>query len=617
LDEVVFDFEGDGLTPTKIHVVSYQRNGGEIESLYDYDLIRELFVKEDQYLIGHNITRFDIPNLERLLGIKIKAQLVDTLALSWYLYPDRPKHGIESWGIDIGIAKPEILDWFGLSTAEYTNRCVEDVKITYKIWDQFKTRLAEIYGSQASAFRLIKYLQFKMGCARLQEECKWRLDVEKAQHNLTVLEAYKEEKVEELKKAMPLVPVYRTKARPTRYYKADGSFSKNGLEWIKECEERGCDPDSTISIELLVKEEEPNPSSHAQLKDWLFGLGWSPITFKTNPKGKEVPQLNILDADKKGELCPSVLKLAEKEPAINSLAGLFVLNHRISILKGFLDNVDEDGFLTAEIAGLTNTLRFKHATIVNLPGVNKPYGEYIRPILIAEEGYVLCGSDQASLEDRTKQHYMWQYDSDYVKEMNKPDFDPHLDIAMLGGMMTKEEVDEYREHPTPALKNKRHGAKTTNYSCTYGAYPPKIARTANIPLDEAQKLWDAYWLRNWSIKKIAEDAIVNELKDKSKWLYNPVSTLWYSLRSEKDRFSTLNQGTGAYCFDVWLGYVLAEREQLTAQFHDEGVWMVRVEDKERMTKLLFDAIDKANEFLGLNRRLDITVQFGENYGEIH
>ena len=617
MNEIIFDFEGDGFNPTKIHVLSYQKNGGEVVSLYDYDEIRELLLNEDQYLIGHNITRFDIPHLERLLDIKIKAQLIDTLALSWYLYPDRNKHGIEYWGNDIGIEKPEITDWFNLTKEQYTHRCVEDVKITSHIWSLFSERLAEIYGNPLGPIRLIKYLQFKMDCARLQEECKWKLDIDKTKHNLEILHGIRETKIVELSAAMPKVPVYRTKQFPARRYKQDGTLTKHGVEWEKLCEERGLNAEETTSIEILAMEEAPNPSSHAQLKSWLYALGWKPRTFKTNPKGDEVPQLNILEADRKGELCPSVLELAEKEPAIHSLAGLFVLNHRISILEGFLDNVDDEGFLVAQIAGLTNTLRFKHSTIVNLPGYNKPYGEYIRPVLIAEDGYVLCGSDQASLEDRTKQHYMWDYDPDYVTEMNTPNFDPHLDIAVLGGMMSKEEVVQYRENPTPALKNKRHGAKTTNYSCTYGAYPPKIARSANIPLSEAQVLWEAYWKRNWSIKKIAEDAIVHELKDGSKWLYNPVSQLFYSLRYEKDRFSTLNQGTGAYCFDVWLGYVLAERKQLTAQFHDEGVWMVPKGYEEQMKELLLRSIDKANEFLQLNRRLDISIQFGENYGDIH
>lgn len=209
--------------------------------------------------------------------------------------------------------------------------------------------------------------------------------------------------------------------------------------------------------------------------------------------------------------------------------------------------------------------------------------------------------------------------------MNTEGFDPHLDIALLGGLMTEEEVKQYRVQPTKELKAKRHGAKTTNYSCVYGAYPPKIARTAKIPLDEAKVLWETYWKRNWAVKKVAEsvetikiildDHVANAIEEE--WLLNPLNGFYYSLRSEKDKFSTLNQGTGSYCFDVWLGFILSKRPQLTAQFHDEGVWVIKKGYEKQMTELLLWAIEQTNESLQLNRRLDIDINYGENYGEVH
>jgi len=126
------------------------------------------------------------------------------------------------------------------------------------------------------------------------------------------------------------------------------------------------------------------------------------------------------------------------------LDGLSVISHRISILKGFLSAVDEEGYVQAQVQGLTNTLRWKHKVCVNLPGIDKPYGDDIRGCLICPEGYVLVGSDMSSLEDRTKQHYMWDFDPDYVKEMMTDDFDPHLGLAEFAGALTKEEVEFYK-----------------------------------------------------------------------------------------------------------------------------------------------------------------------------
>ena len=120
--------------------------------------------------------------------------------------------------------------------------------------------------------------------------------------------------------------------------------------------------------------------------------------------------------------------------------------------KNFM-KYQRDGYLKAEIHGLTNTLRFKHRNpLVNLPGVDKPYGEEIRGSLIAPEGMVLCGSDMVSLEDNTKRHYMWDYDPDYVIEMSQDGFDPHLDLALHAGAVTQSDIDEYNGGTKPELK---------------------------------------------------------------------------------------------------------------------------------------------------------------------
>jgi hypothetical protein len=111
--------------------------------------------------------------------------------------------------------------------------------------------------------------------------------------------------------------------------------------------------------------------------------------------------------------------------------------------------------------------------------------------------------------------------------------------------------------------------------------------------------------------------ISKAVKTKQDWLYNPVSKLWYKLRSEKDIFSTLNQGTGVYCFDLWIGFILQERPQLTAQFHDEIILELRQGEEDKIDKILKQSIAKVNKLLKLNRDLDCDVQFGKNYSQIH
>lgn len=616
----IVDVEGNGLEPTMLHVLSAKEVGtGEVHSTNDYDKMRE-FLLGAKVIIGHNFTRWDAPVLERILEIKIPGEIVDTLALSWYLYPDRNVHGLEAWGEELGIEKPKVDDWHNLTYEDYKHRCEHDVLINERLWIKMQGYLLHIYEDDRTLKEFLKYIEFKMKCARLAEESRWRLDIERTKRNILELSEIRDARATELMGVMPKVPEYATKVPPKKPRKKDGSLSSTGISWVGVCNAAGVDPWTTEEVSVIQGWKDPNPNSHPQLKDWLFSLGWIPCTFKQNEKGKEVPQIS--DLQDKSKLTPSVERLKDIEPAVEALEGYFLLNHRLSILNGFLDNVDENGYIKASVQGFTNTLRFRHSVLVNLPGVGSPYGEHIRGVLIAPEGYELCGSDMASLEDRTKQHYIYPHDSKYVEEMNTPDFDPHLDLAELAGMMGRDAVLAYKDgvknktHIPPELKGIRHKAKTTNYTCTYGAFPPKIARTAGIPLEEAQELHATYWKRNWAIKAVADEQEVKSV-DGQKWLKNPVNGFYYSLRHEKDRFSTLNQGTGSYCFDVWISCVLKRREQITAQFHDEGVFTIRKGYRKEMEKLLQDSIEEANSLLRLNRRLDIGVEFGDTYAEIH
>jgi len=623
----VFDVEGDSLKPTKLHVLAATYDGTNISATPDYQKMRDYLLGEE-VLVGHNIARWDIPEVSRLLGIEIPKEtlIVDTLALSWYLYPDRRFHGLESWGEEFGVPKPEVDDWEGLTYEEYRHRCTEDVKINSILWKKQYDYLLRLYGKHENVVRFLRYLAFKMDCAREQERSRWKLDVEKCQKNLAELQKILEEKTNELRYAMPPVPVTSVYKRPKSLFKRDGSLSVHGEKWVLLAQQNGFDPGDRDSVEVITSYDEPNPGSVPQIKKWLFDLGWVPRTFKTNDKGVEVPQVNKSKQDG-GGVCDSVKELYEKEPGLEYLDGYFMVRHRIGILDGFLSAVSDDGYLTARVQGLTNTLRFKHAEIVNLPKIDAPYGEYVRGVLIADEGFELCGSDMSSLEDRTKQHFMFEYDPEYVEEMNSPDFDPHIDIAVIGGLMKKLDAEFYKGFkPAMAsqddhtryklLKTIRGIAKNTNYACVYGAGAPKIAKTAGISVAEASTLHAAYWKRNWSVK-----AVANSLKTKDvlgqRWLYNPVSRFWYSLRNDKDKFSTLNQGSGVFAFDTWVGVVRRDRPQLTGQFHDEIILMVKKGYREQITAWLKETIKEVNEILNLNRSLDVGVDFGDSYAEIH
>jgi len=145
---VVLDSESDGLAYecTKLHVLSYTRDGETYHSTGDYDDMRAVINSAD-LLVAHNSIRHDMVVFNRILGIPMDyTKWIDTLALSWYLYPERNRHGLADIGVEHGVEKPKIDDWQNLSYEEYAHRCERDVMINWLEWKKQEKRLRELYG---------------------------------------------------------------------------------------------------------------------------------------------------------------------------------------------------------------------------------------------------------------------------------------------------------------------------------------------------------------------------------------------------------------------------------------------------------------------------------------
>lgn len=606
----VFDIETDGFDATKIHVFSWGSPGGILSSTSDYDVMRDV-VENSECLVGHNIVGFDLPVIKRLTGAVPKGMIVDTLALSWYLNHKHSRHGLEAYGERYGVPKPKIDDWENLSYEDYRHRCEEDVQINLKLWGELEHKLKRLYRGDYD--HLLRYLTFKMECLHEQGEHGWRLDVAKAQELYDRLALEKENKEIELRDAMPHKVITTKYSPPKNPYKQDGSLSKHGETWRQRLRDAMLPLTTNTEITVVTGTEPGNPSSHVQVKDWLFSLGWQPRTFDYQRGEKWGEEKRIPQVRNGDDLCESVKDLIEVEPAIAVLDGLTVVNHRLSVVKGFLES-HEDGYLKAEAHGLTNTFRFKHMKpLVNLPGVDSPYGEEIRGCLIASEGNQLIGCDMVSLEDTTKRHYMQPLDPEYVAEMSQEWYDPHLALAKFNGAVTQEDIDKHNAGVYD-LKGIRKNYKVVNYSATYGVKETTLARNTGLTKRKAKELLDAYWSKNWAIKKIAENAKVREINGE-KWLYNPVSKFWHSLRYDKDRFSTLNQSTGVYCFDAFVALIKTNGLRVIFQMHDEVC--VDSDDVGRDTKIMAQCCDLLNAKLDMNVELSVDYSIGGTYSDVH
>ena len=614
------DFESDGLldTVTKIHCMGLNWDG-KIMSTTSYDDMKKLLLREDCYFVGHNFMQYDRPLIKKILGLDVPySRFIDTLAISWALYPERNKHGLEAWGEDLGIKKPEVEDWENASEEVYLERVQEDTRINSALWDKMWGDLMSIYDSDEKAIEYCRYLSFKMHTLHLQEQTPFKLDITKCESNLKRLEGLKEEKIAIIESVMPKQAKKSKRTPPANPYKKDGTLSVTGNNWLKLTQEKGLPFDHKEPIEVITGYAEPSANSPSQIKDWLFSLGWKPQIFTDGANGK-VPQ--VYDDDK--NVCSSVLKLAEEA---HHLEGLGVLKHRIGLLKGFLRDVDEDGYIYQSCRGFTSTLRLKHKQLVNMPKPSVIFGKEIRECLSVSDGMVLVGSDLSALEDKTKQGYIIKYDPEYVKQMQTEGYDPHLSFAEYAKAITKEDSDWFKEqkkleHPTDqkrfdSISKKRHKYKQVNYMATYKVGAKKLSNYLDITIKEAKKMLDDYWGLNWSVKKFAESCKVKKVKNKS-WILNPMNGFYYELRSEKDRFSAVNQSTGSFIFDAWVKMCLNRGVVLTLQMHDEQAIICPPTESDNVKSVLKQCIDDVNDLLKLRIPMDCDAQVGKNYANVH
>ena len=146
----VFDTEGVGLNnkAEKLHNLCYTEDGETFKYTTSYSEMKEWLSEPDVLWVGHYAVGHDMPAINKVLGLNMNyRQFWDTMAVSWFLYPDRSKHGLEAIGKEHGIKKVEVKEhqWAEGDPELMKERVIEDVKINWAEYLKQKKRLEEIY----------------------------------------------------------------------------------------------------------------------------------------------------------------------------------------------------------------------------------------------------------------------------------------------------------------------------------------------------------------------------------------------------------------------------------------------------------------------------------------
>ena len=585
-----FDIEANGLldTITKIHclcVVDLETNETFNFRPHELDEGYRLLETAD-VLVGHNIIGYDLPALQKVAGLSLKATRIDTLVTARLIHSnlkdtdskliqlgnlDKELYGsnsLKAWGQRIGIRKDEYEGGFDEFNEEMFTYCQQDVQVLRSLWHYLKP---DQYS--ANAIKLendIAEVGFRM------ETHGWTFDKAKAVDLYSVLV----ERRNELNKA--LIAKFGTWEEvdkvliPKRDNKARGYIA--GVPVTK------------------YKTVEFNPNSRQHIEKKLKELGWQPEVFTESGQAK---------------LDESILsRIAIPEAQL--LVEHFLIEKRLGQLAdgdaGWLKMVKEDG----RIHGRYNTMgtvtgRASHFSpnVAQVPAGKSPYGKECRELFTVPQGWKLVGADMSGLELRCLAHYLAAYDGG-----------AYGDLVLNG--------DVHTENQKAAGLPTRDNAKTFIYAFLYGAGPAKIGKIVNGTAKQGQELINrfmqglpAFGELKRAVSKAAQKGWIKGLDGRQ-----------IPIRSEHAALNSLLQGCGAILCKRW---VVDSHQSLSSTFregydgdfvfcgwiHDEVQVACRAEIAEQVGNAITNAARNAGQLYGFKIQLDSEYSIGTSWADTH
>ena len=571
MSQLVFDIETNGLNPSIIWCIC----GIKDDKMFTLEMpdkqAWECLMEGVTEVIGHNIIRYDIPVVERLLGVSIKCKIIDTLVMSRLYNPQlEGGHSLAAWGERLKFPKGDYHDWTAL-TPEMVEYCQQDVRVTECLYQTLKQELDPFGDASVDLEHSVQ-----SAIAR-QITNGWLLDERKA----TDLVAELKEKQYDLEEAVhekfrPL-PTFVKEIVPK--YKKDGTLSTVGLKFLGD---KWTQVDGTFS---RIDWPEFNLGSRQQIGRYLRLFGWKPDKFTETGQA-------IVDE--------KTLETVTDIPEAQLIAEYLMVQKRIAQVQSWLDAIEDDGRVHGQVnacGAVTGRMTHSKPNMAQVPAVGAPYGYECRACWIVPDGHKLVGVDASGLELRMLASFM--NDKEYTNEILNGDI--HTTNQVNAGLSTRAQ------------------AKTFIYAFLYGAGDAKIGSIVDGSQRTGARLRQRFLENTPALAELRERVSIASQRGYLRGLDGRC----LHIRSEHSALNTLLQSAGAVvmkkALQIFTDY--APKWNLTykllGSIHDEYQIEAPEDQADKVGWLMVECIKAAGVALDLKCPLDGEYKIGNNWAETH
>lgn len=533
--------------------------------------LQEWFNQYDE-LIGHNIIDFDVPCMEKFLGLSFdNFKITDTLVLSRLYNPQLENgHKLKAWGERFNFNKGDYNDWSKL-TPEMVEYCERDLQLTNKVLSYLEDKLSNFGDKSIILEHGVQTVVTK------QIQNGWFLDQKKCFELLGQLKERKiiiEDNVHKIFKPLPVF-VKHIKLK----YKKDKSLSTIGLKFLGDRMRFVSGDFSRVDF------PEFNLGSRKQIGIYLKFFGWKPKDF--TDKGHP-----IVDEE--------ILSKVENIPEAKLIAEYLLLQKRIAQVQSWLNVVTEEsrvhGYIDT-IGAVTGRMTHSKPNMAQVPANHSPYGLECRSCWTVSKGKNLVGIDASGIELRMLAHYM--NDKEYTNEIIHGDI--HTTNQKAANLKT------------------RDSAKTFIYAFLYGAGDRKIGDIIGGSPRVGAQLKKLFLHNTPSLRDLRERVQNASVRGYLRGLDGRKLII----RSSHSALNTLLQSAAAVVMKKSLT-ILDEYSKLhnidykfVGNIHDEIQAEVRESQAEKFGWLAVECIKASGEYFNLRCPLDGEYKVGKTWADTH